>query len=168
MRGLRELLCIAGAQHHIRVRPVLRIEERIAPDRDPGIGLDDLAELHPNVTPARIRAHRFREHANADLELRRHLIEHRLHIEGTPAITITLPIPKPGAPDTLLRMRSAPLGMRVRRRRASFISAPVVFTHSCRMASARGSVLIGTPNTFATQSAVMSPWVGPIPPVVKT
>src|SRR5256885_14817619 len=31
-------------------------------------------------------------------------------IEGTPAITITLPIQKPGAPDTLLRMRSAPLG----------------------------------------------------------
>src|SRR6516225_9350409 len=69
-------------------------------------------------------------------------------IEGTPAITITLPIQKPGAPDTLLRMRSAPLGMRVRRRRASFISAPVVFTHSCRMASARGSVSIGTPNAF--------------------
>jgi hypothetical protein len=30
-------------------------------------------------------------------------------IEGTPAITITLPIQKPGAPDTLLRTRSAPL-----------------------------------------------------------
>src|SRR5262245_14143923 len=65
-------------------------------------------------------------------------------IEGTPAITITLPIQKPGAPDTLLRMRSAPLGRRVMRRRASFISAPVVFTHLCRMASARGSVSIGT------------------------
>jgi hypothetical protein len=25
------VMCIAGAQHHIRVRPVLRIEERIAP-----------------------------------------------------------------------------------------------------------------------------------------
>jgi len=49
---------------------------------------------------------------------------------------------KPDAPDTLLRMRSAPWGMRVRRRRASFISAPVVFTRSCRMASARGSVSI--------------------------
>src|SRR6516225_836120 len=72
-------------------------------------------------------------------------------IEGTPAITITLPIQKPGAPDTLLRMRSALLGMRVMRRRASFISAPVVFTHSCRMASARGSLSIGTPNAFATQ-----------------
>jgi hypothetical protein len=28
-------------------------------------------------------------------------------IEGTPAITITLPIQKPGAPDTLLRTKSA-------------------------------------------------------------
>ena len=60
-------------------------------------------------------------------------------IEGTPAITITLPIQKPGAPDALLKTRSAPSGMRVKRRRASFISAPVAFTHSCRMASARGS-----------------------------
>ena len=51
-------------------------------------------------------------------------------IEGAPAITITLPIQKPGAPYTLLRMRSAHLGMRVMRRRASFISAPVVFIHS--------------------------------------
>jgi len=34
-------------------------------------------------------------------------------MEGTPAITITLPIQKPGVPDTLLRMRSAPFGMRV-------------------------------------------------------
>jgi len=50
------------------------------------------------------------------------------------------------------------------RRRASFISAPVVLTHSCRMASARGSVPIDTPKAFATQSAVMSPWVGSIPP----
>ena len=54
--GLRELLCIAGAQHYIRVGPVLWIEERIAPDRDPGIGLGDLTELHTNVALARIRA----------------------------------------------------------------------------------------------------------------
>jgi hypothetical protein len=31
----RELLWIACAQYHIRVGPVLRIEERIAPDREP-------------------------------------------------------------------------------------------------------------------------------------
>jgi hypothetical protein len=57
-------------------------------------------------------------------------------IEGAPAITMTLPIQKPGAPDTLLRMRSAPLGMRVMRRRASVhlgagdgvgIAKPLVF-----------------------------------------
>jgi len=58
--------------------------------------------------------------------------------------------------------------MRVMRRRASFISAPVVFAHSYRMVRARESLSIGTPNAFATQSAVISPWVGPIPPVVKT
>src|SRR5262249_40431437 len=127
--------------------------------------LGDLAELHPDVALARIRAHCFREHANADFELRRHLIEHRLHDRGHASHHDY--IADPEARHTLLRMRSAPLGMRVMRRRAAFISAPVVFTHSCRMASARGSLSIGTPNAFATQSAVMSPWVGPIPPVVK-
>ena len=57
-------------------------------------------------------------------------------IEGTPAITITLPIQKPGAPDTLLRMRSAPLGMRVRRRRASFLGASRLhpFVEDCESA----------------------------------
>jgi hypothetical protein len=137
-RSLRELLSIAGAQHHIRIGPVLRIEERIAPDRDPRIGFGDLAELHSVIAFARIRADRLREHANADLELRPTSSSIACMIEGTPAITITLPIQKPGAPDTLLRMRSAPLGMWVRRRRASFISAPDL----CRMASARGSVSI--------------------------
>src|SRR5262249_2774627 len=153
--------------HHIRVGPVLWIEERVATDCDPGIGLGDLAELHSDIAFARIRAERLREHANPILSLGATSSSIACMIEGTPAITITLPIQKPGPPDTWLRMRSAPLGMRVRRRRASFISAPVVFTHSCRMASARGSVSIGTPNAFATQSVVMSPWVGPIPPVVK-
>src|SRR5262249_26666136 len=43
------------------------IEERIAPDRDPRIGLGDLAELHPDVAFARIRAHRFREHPDGGL-----------------------------------------------------------------------------------------------------
>src|SRR6266700_730286 len=59
--------------------PCVWIEERIASDRDPRIGLADLAELHPDVAFARIRAHRFREHADANLELRRYLVEHRLH-----------------------------------------------------------------------------------------
>jgi len=57
----RELLWIAGAQYHIRAGPVLRIEERIAPDRDRRLGLGDLAESHPDVAFVRIRAHRFRE-----------------------------------------------------------------------------------------------------------
>ena len=39
--------------------------------------LGNLAELHPDVALASICAHRFREHANADFELRRHLIEYR-------------------------------------------------------------------------------------------
>ena len=51
-------------------------------------------------------------------------------IEGTPAITMTLPIQMPGAPETLLSTRSAPSGMRVMRRRASFISAPVAASRS--------------------------------------
>ena len=45
-------------------------------------------------------------------------------IDGTPAITITLPILKPGAPDCLFSTRSAPAGMRAMRSRASFISTP--------------------------------------------
>jgi hypothetical protein len=55
--GLRELLCIAGPQHHIRVGPVLGIEEWIAADRNLRIGFGDLAKLHADVTLARIRAH---------------------------------------------------------------------------------------------------------------
>src|SRR5215831_3076030 len=158
----RELLCIAGAQHHIRVGPVLRIEKRIAADRDLGIGFGNFTELHANVALAHVRADPLREHGNATSS------SIACMIEGTPAITITLPIQKPGAPDTLLRMRSAPLGMRVRRRRASFISAPVVFTHSCKMRARADRCRSAQPNAFATQSAVMSPWVGPIPPVVMT
>jgi hypothetical protein len=42
----RELLWIAGAQYHIHVGPMLRIEKWIAADRNLGIGPGDLAELH--------------------------------------------------------------------------------------------------------------------------
>jgi hypothetical protein len=38
--------------------------------------------LYSDVALARIRAHGLREHANADVELRRRLIEHRLHDRG--------------------------------------------------------------------------------------
>jgi len=61
--GLRELVCIAGAQHHIRVGPMLRIEKRIAADRDLRIGFGNLTELHINVALAHVCAHGFREHA---------------------------------------------------------------------------------------------------------
>jgi Winged helix-turn helix len=37
-------------------------------------------------------------------------------------------------------------------------SPPVTFSHSCRMASARGSTSIKTPKALATQSEVMSSW----------
>ena len=50
---------MAGAQDDIGVGPVLRIEERIAPDRDRRIGLGDLTELHADVALACIRAHDF-------------------------------------------------------------------------------------------------------------
>ena len=61
-------LGLAPAQHHIRVGPVLRIEKRIAANRDLGIGFGNLTELHTNVALAHVRAHGSREHASADLE----------------------------------------------------------------------------------------------------
>jgi hypothetical protein len=77
-----------GAQYHIRVGPVLWIEERIAPDRDPRIGFGNLTELLPNIAFASIGADRLREHANADLELSATSSSIACMIEGTPAITI--------------------------------------------------------------------------------
>jgi hypothetical protein len=59
--ALRELLCIPGTQDDIGIRPVLQSEKRIAPNRNLGIGLGDLVELHADVSLARIRAHGFRE-----------------------------------------------------------------------------------------------------------
>ena len=89
-------------------------------------------------------------------------------IDGTPAITITLPMRKPGAPDCLFSTRSAPAGMRAMRSRASFISTPRAANRSFMIATARGSTSIETPNALATESAVMSSCVGPMPPVVNT
>jgi hypothetical protein len=48
----------------------------------PQVRLGDLAELHADVTLARIRAYGFRERANADLELGHYLVKHRLHDRG--------------------------------------------------------------------------------------
>jgi len=78
------------AAPRLRRVAVLRIEERIAPDRDRRISLGDLAELHPDVTLARARAHGFREHANAGLERGGTSSSIVCMIEGTPAITITV------------------------------------------------------------------------------
>src|SRR5262249_87156 len=114
---------LAGAQHHIRVGPVLRIKERIAPDPDPRIALAERAQLTSDLVFTRICAHRPREHANADFELRRHLIEHRLHDRGYARHHDHIADPEAGRPWHLVEERSAPLGMRVMRRRASFISA---------------------------------------------
>ena len=44
-------------------------------------------------------------------------------IEGTPAMTMTLPSLKPGAREIGLSTRSAPCGMRAMRSRASFRSS---------------------------------------------
>ncbi len=89
-------------------------------------------------------------------------------IEGTPAITMTFSIQKPGAPETLLATSSAPSGMRAMRRRASLSSPPILAMRSFRIATASACSLSSTPKAFATQSAVMSSCVGPMPPVVKT
>src|SRR5262249_62032751 len=117
----------------------------------------NLAMSHSDAALARIRADRLREHGNADLELRRHLIERRLHDRGHTHHHDYIADPEARRPLA----RSALLGMRVRRRRGPFISAPVVFTHSCRVGGAGGSLLIGTLNAFAMYVAVVSPLVSP-------
>jgi len=57
-----------------------------------------------------IRADRFRKHANANLELRRHLIEHRLHDRGQPAITIYIADPEARRPRHFVEDEFRPLG----------------------------------------------------------
>jgi hypothetical protein len=94
------------------------LEERIAADRGLGIGLGDLTELHTNVALARIARTVSESMRTLVLSLGATSSSIACMIEGTPAITITLWIQKPGAPDTLLRTRSEPLGIRVMRRRA--------------------------------------------------
>ena len=87
-------------------------------------------------------------------------------IEGTPAITMTLPSQKPGAAEILFSTSSAPCGIRAMRRRASLSS--MRGARARKISTTRGSTSIGTPNALATLSAVMSSWVGPMPPVVNT
>ena len=54
--GKRQLLCIAGAQDHVGIGPVLRVEERIAADCNLGIGLGNVAELRADIAFARVGA----------------------------------------------------------------------------------------------------------------
>ena len=57
---------------------------------------------------------------------------------GTPAMTMTLPIQKPGAAEILLSTSSAPAGARVMRMRASFITPPVSATRAFIISTAFG------------------------------
>src|SRR5262249_53901966 len=94
----------------------LRIEKRIAADRHFGIGFGDSPSCIP-ISPSRASARTVSESMRTPiLSLGATSSCMACMIEGTPAITIKLPIQKPGAPDTLLRMSSAPFGMRIMRR----------------------------------------------------
>jgi hypothetical protein len=97
-----------GREHHIRVGPVLLIEKRIAADRNLGIDLGDLAELHTNVALARIARTVPESMRTPVLSLGATSSSIACMIEGTPAITMTLAIQKPSAPDIFLRIRSTP------------------------------------------------------------
>ena len=59
-------------------------------------------------------------------------------IDGTPAMTITFSIQKPGAPETLFFTSAAPCGMRAMRSRASLSSPPILAMRSFRIATASG------------------------------
>ena len=54
------------------------------------------------------------------------------------------------------------------RMRAGVISTPRRLKLSRMGASARSSTSMPTPNALAMELAVMSSWVGPMPPVVNT
>ena len=73
-----------------------------------------------------------------------------------------------GAAETELTMRSAPSGMRAIRSRAEVTSVAVVFQRASSMSRACWLIGSATPNALAIASAVMSSWVGPLPPGVKT
>ena len=71
-------------------------------------------------------------------------------IDGTPAITMTLPIQKPGAPDTLFATSAAPCG-NARHAHARLVQlAAGLGMRSFRIATASRMMSIGTPNALAT------------------
>ena len=77
-----------------------------------------------------------------------------LVMRGMRAMTMTLPVQKPGATTNSLGTRRAPSGIRVMRKRASVrFSSP---NFSRNFSTTSGRWLIGTPNALAMQSAVMS------------
>ena len=90
------------------------------------------------------------------------------HDLGTPAITNTLPMRNPGAPEIGFAIKEAPDG-----------NSRHAKTCRCQFKACGGVVIsqnfsrpadrqpIGTPKAFAMLSAVMSSCVGPMPPVVK-
>ena len=87
-------------------------------------------------------------------------------MRGTPAMTITFSIMKPGAREMALSIRLAPSGMRAMRSRAGVSSVGVKRLRIA--ATASGSVTTGTAKALAMASVVTSSWVGPIPPVANT
>ena len=89
-------------------------------------------------------------------------------IEGTPAITCTLPSVKPGAAETGLSIRVAPSGTRAMRQTRG-VSAPAPSGRNAPGEShaRRHGYQAARPSPSATASAVMSSWVGPMPPEVK-
>jgi hypothetical protein len=66
--------------------------------------------LLPNIAFASIGADRLRERANADLELRRHLIEHRLHDRGHASHHDYIADPEAGRPRHLVENEVSALG----------------------------------------------------------
>ena len=120
-----ELLRVARAQDDIGIRPVLRSKNGYLPIATSGLALAISPSWLP-MSPSRAFARTVSDSMRTPvLSLGATSSSMACMIEGTPAMTMTLPIQMPGAPDTLLTTRSAPLGMRVMRRRASFISVPV-------------------------------------------
>jgi hypothetical protein len=87
-------------------------------------------------------------------------------IVGTPAMTCTLPSVKPGAAETGLSIRMAPSGTGHAQAGVVHLHPlPVVMGLQDGAASSRTSD--AAPIASATASAVMSSWVGPMPPEVK-
>ena len=88
---------------------------------------------------------------------------------GMPAMTKTLPIWKPGALETGLSIRLGALGnARHAQARLVRLAPDLLEMREQDLDRLRDDDRSSTPKALATASAVMSSWVGPMPPVVKT